>query len=378
MAGREPLFRRSPCVVAYWSGDGIVFHNFATGEIVPGTALTIGLLDYFSSWRSAAGLLDASALPSHDLHQAIITLHDKSLLQRSDRPPPPAETAMEAWRSWNPAAGLFHFTTKDVPFTDIDEANRWLSSRASERPSPPVSKHYDSRRSIRLPRARLAGSLRQALLARRTWRRFGPAALSRARLGTLLDLTFGVRHWWDLGLAGRAMLRTSPSAGARNPLECYVVVRSVTNVPAQVYHYAPADHALVPIGPAPRPFGDYLPGQPWYSNAAVLVVMTAVFARVEWKYPFARAYRTVLLEAGHFAQTFCLIATALGVAPFCTAALADSLIEHDLAIDGVSESVIYACGVGTRPRGAVWAPWPDTTAVPPLVPPKPARRSRHS
>ena len=42
-----------------------------------------------------------------------------------------------------------------------------------------------------------------------------------------------------------------------------------------------------------------------------------------------------------------------------TMALADSRIERDLGIDGVSESVIYAAGVGVRPEKAEWAPWPD-------------------
>jgi len=77
--------------------------------------------------------------------------------------------------------------------------------------------------------------------------------------------------------------------------------------------------------------------------------MTAVFAREQWKYPTPRAYRVVQLDAGHLCQTFCLVATALGLAPFSTAALADSRIERALGIDGVSESVIYAAGVGQRP-----------------------------
>jgi hypothetical protein len=34
-------------------------------------------------------------------------------------------------------------------------------------------------------------------------------------------------------------------------------------------------------------------------------------------------------------------------------ALADSRIEQDLGLDGVSESVLYAAGVGTRPSGVV-------------------------
>jgi len=77
--------------------------------------------------------------------------------------------------------------------------------------------------------------------------------------------------------------------------------------------------------------------------------MTAVFSREQWKYPTARAYRVIQLDAGHLCQTFCLVATWLGLAPFCTAALADTRIEKTLGIDGISESVIYAAGVGHRP-----------------------------
>ena len=79
------------------------------------------------------------------------------------------------------------------------------------------------------------------------------------------------------------------------------------------------------------------------------MLMTAVFPRTQWKYEFPRAYRVVLAEAGHLCQTFCLTATWLGLAPFCTMALADSKIEKDLGIDGITESVIYAAGVGKRP-----------------------------
>ena len=86
--------------------------------------------------------------------------------------------------------------------------------------------------------------------------------------------------------------------------------------------------------------------QPYFGEAAALFIMTAVFARTMWKYGRARAYRVVLLETGHLGQTFCLTATRLGLAPFTTAALKDSLIEKDLGIDGISESVVYVTGVG--------------------------------
>jgi nitroreductase len=78
--------------------------------------------------------------------------------------------------------------------------------------------------------------------------------------------------------------------------------------------------------------------------------MTAVLPRMMWRYRFSRAYRVLLLEAGHFCQTFCLVATWIGLAPFCTAALRDEKIEEKLRLDGVTETVLYAAGVGIKGR----------------------------
>ncbi len=282
---------------------------------------------------------------------------------------------MDAWRTWNPAAGFFHFSTKDVRYRQsLGESLRMLHARVGERPKPPTLKS-DRNGSIPLPRGRRVPGFDAALLTRRTWRRFGAAPVSLDDLGALLWLTFGVQHWIDLGIGGRAMLRTSPSAGALNPLEAYVVARRVSGLPPRVYHYAPDEHGLVEIGPI-RGLSRYLPGQSGYARAAALLFITALFDRTEWKYPFPRAYRTIQLEAGHFAQTFCLAATARRLAPFCTAALADSRIERDLGLDGVTESVIYACGVGTRPPGVKWAPWPNRNKTPRLLLPASAKIPR--
>jgi hypothetical protein len=59
-----------------------------------------------------------------------------------------------------------------------------------------------------------------------------------------------------------------------------------------------------------------------------------------------RAYRIVTLETGHLGQTFCLVATWLGLAPFTTAACRDTAIERALGIDRIEESLLYLAGVG--------------------------------
>ena len=373
MSDATLLYRRSPNVVAFWAGDRLLCYNFATGTRVAGNALTLALLDYFDTWKPAGPLLERSSLPRPELRRTLRKLVRVSLLQQSGRRLDPRESAMAQWADWNPAAGFLHFSTKDLPF-DVGERHAldFLSARLATRPVPASTKTYKQRPSLALPRSSHTDPFSRVLLQRRTWRRFGRHPLSLTALSRLMGLTFGAQKLMDLGAAGRALLRTSPSAGARHPIEAYVVARRVSSIPPGLYHYAPLEHRLVRLKSSARSrIERYLPGQAWYGKASVLVVMTAVFARTDWKYPSPRSYRDVLLEAGHFCQTFCLVATALGLAPFCTAALADSLIERDLGIDGVSEYVVYACGVGSRPLDVDWAPLPDTTDVPAILPADP-------
>ena len=115
-----------------------------------------------------------------------------------------------------------------------------------------------------------------------------------------------------------------------------------------LYHYQAKDNRLARLSgrATPRMASAYCADQSYFAQAAALFIMTAVFARTMWKYGRARAYRVVLLETGHLCQTFCLTATRLGLAPFCTAALRDSLIEKNLGLDGIKESVLYIAGVG--------------------------------
>lgn len=260
---------------------------------------------------------------------------------------------MESWRAWNPAAGFFHTATKDVPFMDMDAQVRRLRQKSRVSPMPDPVKRYRRTRQVKLPSAISDGEFAEVLLARRTWRRFDARGIDLASVGTLLNLTAGVQRWAEAAGEGRVALKTSPSGGARHSIEVYVLALRVRGLPAALYHYSAAAHALemVKRGVGRRSIARYLPRQPWYADAAAVVFFSAVFERELWRYGYSRAYRALLIEAGHLCQTFCLTATWLGLAPFCTMALADSAIEKDLRLDGISESVLYAAGVGARPAG---------------------------
>jgi SagB-type dehydrogenase family enzyme len=188
----------------------------------------------------------------------------------------------------------------------------------------------------------------ETLHARRTHRAFAQAAVSLENVSNLLQTTWGVQGYVQTNVFGKLPQKTSPSGGARHPVEVYLVALRVKGLAKGIYHYQAKDNFLtkLPGKASPRLAAAYCADQPYFGEAAALFIMTAVFARTMWKYGRARAYRVVLLETGHLGQTFCLTATRLGLAPFTTAALKDSLIEKDLGIDGITESVMYVAGVG--------------------------------
>jgi SagB-type dehydrogenase family enzyme len=246
------------------------------------------------------------------------------------------------------------------------------------RPMPPSLKEYADANRTLLPSFARDGELADVLNARRTWRAFGDRPIALQELSILLGATFAVQRWMDVGEAERVALKSSPSGGARHSVEAYVIARRVDALASGLYHYDPDDHALTTLrdeDPSEL-LVTAMPTQPCFHDCAALVVMTSVFARMQWKYSHPHAYRVVFLDAGHLSQTFLLTATALGLAPFCTAAVDARVIESRLGIDGVSEAVLHAVGVGARPSGVESASAIGEPEAPTTREPSWARRGR--
>ena len=307
LGGRSPIaFRRSPYVISYWSDGQLIVFNYATGASAPATPLALELLDALKTWWTWEDL-SLRWLPEERkvLRQVVDLMVRRTLVLRSTDTPHTIERGLERWGTWNPVAALFHFATKDVQFTtDVDQL---AVSCEKARTEPVPASLKTGAGGIPLPKPITEGQLPSVLLERRTWRRFGRGSLPLDNLATLLQLTWGVHGWLEVPGVSRFALKTSPSGGARHSIEVYVVVRRVAGLRRGLYHYNPDTHSLVPIkGAGPRRISDYLPGQPLYDDAGAVMLMTSVFERVQWRYPYARAYRAIMAEAGHLCQTFCL------------------------------------------------------------------------
>lgn len=366
-------YRRSPHLIIHWDAEKLVLHNYATGARVYGSPLVVRLMASLTGWRSLGSIANEfSEFDPALLRELLDKLHDLELVHQADQPPTHAERALESWHQWSPAAAFLHLSTKDATFDESVVNERALREKARVNPPPSPVKRLKRSTRVHLPTFEPRDHLEHTLVARRTWRRFGDAPLDICQLSTLLGLTWGVQKWVKIDGQGTVALKTGPSGGARHNLEAYVLLLRAAGLEPGLYHYDPNGHALQLLrrNCSRHDIAAFIPKQPWYEHAAALVFMTAVFGRAQWRYTYPRAYRSVLLEAGHFCQTFCLLATSLRLAPFCTAALADSVVERALQVDGIRESVLYACGVAARPPDTDWAPWPHSTELPQIFPPQ--------
>src|SRR5438034_9202436 len=351
MRQRTIQLRRAKCLFVHWRGNKLLFYNFATRLSVSAKPLTCEVLDFFDSWRTSHdAVIHFTGYTPRSVRAALAELVQHGLLLPKDSPELTQDTRIaEEWSSWLPA-GSFHFATKDTPYID---RSRWslnrLKSMLPKTAQPGIFKTLKGTMKVSLPKRAFPDSeFIRVLMARKTHRRFSKEDVTLEAVSQVLSLVCGVTGYLYSPRFGKLLHKTSPSAGARHPGEVYLMALRVKGLRPGLYHYHPAHHHLNRIGAnATREKAWlYCARQHFAKNAAALFLMTAVFRRTMWKYQFARAYRVVLLDAGHLCQTFCLVATWLGLAPFCTAALKDTLIEKDLGIDGIRESVLYIAGVG--------------------------------
>jgi SagB-type dehydrogenase family enzyme len=346
-------FSRSPHLVAYWQSGTLHIVNYAVRTTSPANALVCAILDYCDEWRTAVDIARAvPAAASSLLPELLERLVDRSILIRSDRPVDPRVKAMHSLDAWNPHAGFFHATTKDLRFLSPAQGRAYARKHPQDSPRPPLIKKHKAASQVVLPAPADGESFTDVLLARRTSRRFSTLPVTIAELSSVLGLAAGVQQWASTP-EGDVALKTSPSGGARHSIECYVVARNIERLRAGVYHYRPDRHLLERIGPAVpiERMRAYVPGSEYFASAAAMVFLTSVFEREIWRYRYARAYRATIAEAGHVCQTLLLVATSLGLASYCVMGIADSLIEADLRIDGITESVLYCAGVARMPKG---------------------------
>ncbi len=155
--------------------------------------------------------------------------------------------------------------------------------------------------SIKLPAPKYTGntSVEEALKNRRSIRDYRDIPLSKPDLSQLL--------WSAQGTTHKNFFRTTPSAGALYPIEVYAAIGNVSDVKSGIYKYNPKKHELelVVYGDKRKSISRAALSQDFIQQAAVVIVLSAVYERVTGKY-HEKGITYTHMEMGHAAQNILL------------------------------------------------------------------------
>jgi putative peptide maturation dehydrogenase len=232
-----------------------------------------------------------------------------------------------------------------------DRAARFLASHGP--PPDEFFRHPGAQSSEKLPLISTSSEVTEAFLKRRTCRHFEPgSAIEIGQLSELLRLVFGPKLVRTLAGRVRLLLKTSPSGGSLHPIEAFPLILRCEGKSPGTYHYRCDLHALALLRELPEAVARRLAvlfaqGQAFVGTCSVVVVLAARFDRNFWKYQEREnSYAVVHQDAGHLSQTFQVLATAMGLSCFYTAAIRSEAVVDALALKYPAESPIGLLGLG--------------------------------
>lgn len=254
---------------------------------------------------------------------------------------------------WSPHELWFHSRSRagyhDQPFG----GTLWAADR---HPPLPARREPWSGTAVALPAPSAnapAGPAFSAVLeARRTVRDVGPDPLSLADLGEFLHWTARIRQT-GVDDTHEVSFRPSPSGGALHALELYPVVTNVASLAPGMYHYEPFDHVLEPVPASEFATRQLIARAVSAAGGAaaphVLMVITARFGRVMWKYQ-SMAYALILKDLGALMQTMYLVATAMDLAPCALGAGDVDLFAQATGLNQLVEASVGEFMLSTRAK----------------------------
>jgi SagB-type dehydrogenase family enzyme len=147
--------------------------------------------------------------------------------------------------------------------------------------------------------------------------------------------------------------RPYPAGGSLYELEIYLLIHACQGLEPGLYHYDALGHRLGRVAGRTAEVEQLARTSAWSKETSteslqVLLILTARFSRVSWKYA-TLAYALTLKHVGVVYQTMYLVATVMGLAP-CALGDGDSdLFARAAGIDYYAEGSVGEFLLGSRP-----------------------------
>ena len=165
-------------------------------------------------------------------------------------------------------------------------------------------KNYPRFKQTPLHTERKGGEIINTLVNRYSEREFSDRPLSFLDISQLIYFSSGIKEMEEDTNKTR---RVYPSAGARYPIELYLISNNISGLPKGLYHYNVKLNTLETLieedlrNKSTEIFSGEI--NKFYPN---YIVLTGVMSRTEVKYGI-NAYRFALLECGHIGQNISLL-----------------------------------------------------------------------
>ena len=195
-------------------------------------------------------------------------------------------------------------------------------------------------------------SIEQVLQERRSIREYTADPVTLEEVSQLLWAAYGITYTRE-GLPAfmRGGFKTAPSAGARYPLEIYLVAGSVKGLPPGVYWYVPEGHVIHRLadGDVRIDLQAACLRQRSAGEAPISIVWSAVYERCTEKYGERGRNRYVCMDLGHSAQNVYLQCGSLGLGTSAMGAFTDDSLKRLIGMTE-EEVPLFVMPVGRLPR----------------------------
>ena len=189
------------------------------------------------------------------------------------------------------------------------------------------------------------------------------AAPDLEAVAQLLYLSAGITRQRKYS-GGEIYFRAAACTGALYEVELYLVCGDLVNLPAGVYHFAPAEFGLRQLRA-----GDYRSvlveatgGEPAIAHAPLTIVCTCTYWRNAWKYQ-ARTYRHFGWDNGTLLANLLAVATASGLPAKVVCGFVDATVNRLLDVDSQREVAFSLVALGHDSRLSARPAAPSETAA---------------
>lgn len=342
----DPQYRRSPHLLLEWHGGELSLLNCDSMLRVAADPRVLEVLGRLDGWHSINLLSGddarSDAPATSDELERLVSL---GIVDERIAPAPDSAVSGNETDTWTP----YELAVQRMTNTG------WAREHSASRQPPPLyeASTHGERTPLPAPVPLPATAIAEILTRRRTRRRYGERPLRLDELSTFLHHAARIARTGHDDRLGDYALRPFAGAGARSELEIYLVANAIEGLRPGAHHFDPLAHDLRVVRERDAHHERLVR---WVHAAAggqldrdppAILLITAVFARVMWKYRDL-GLSLIYKDTGCLMQTLYLVATAMDLAPCAIGGGEELLNSRWLGLDPLVESQVGCFLLGPR------------------------------